>query len=101
MGRPRRYPQPGHTEAAARLRAAAGEWQEVSTYRSRQSADSVAHRIRTAYRLPAYEPAGAFVARVEMREDGWAVVGCWPGAEAEADAEWAAALASVRAGGDQ
>jgi hypothetical protein len=58
-------PHADHAAVAATLREAPGEWGPVQAYRSKTSADSAAYWIRTASRLAAYAPAGAFEARVE------------------------------------
>ncbi|MFE9391627.1 hypothetical protein [Streptomyces sp. NPDC006784] len=100
MTRPRKRTYPSHAKAAARLREHPGMWMQVAVYPVAYSARGAAHRIRTAYRLPSYEPAGAFEARVEQLDEGTAVVARWLGAQVEADLRQAAALAAVHAGGD-
>ncbi|MFF9554542.1 hypothetical protein ACF1DY_01740 [Streptomyces albus] len=87
MSRPSTRPHTSHAQVAAQLRAHPGVWMQVSVY-------------RTAYRQPAYEPAGAYEARVQRVEAGTAVLARWLGPEAEAKARRAAALAAVRAGGE-
>lgn len=100
MSRPTTHPHTSHAKVAAQLRAHPGVWMQVSVYRTAYTANGIARRIRTAYRQPAYEPAGAYEARVQQVEDGTAVLARWLGPEAEAEARRAAALAAVRAGGD-
>ena len=65
-----------HQATAARLQAHPGVWQVVGDYRNRDSANGLAHRIRTGYPLghadygTPYEPAGAYEARTELVDDG-------------------------------
>ncbi|WP_431980065.1 hypothetical protein [Streptomyces qinglanensis] len=99
MTRPRKRTHTRHAKAAARLREHPGMWMQVAVYPTAYSAHGAAHRIRTAYRLPAYEPAGAYEARTEQLDEGTAVVARWLGAQVEADLRRAAALAAVHAGG--
>ncbi|WP_181785382.1 hypothetical protein [Streptomyces phytophilus] len=63
-----------HADVARRLRRTPGEWQHVSTHRSRAVAHTMARRIATGERLPAYLPAGAFEARTVPHDDGGTAV---------------------------
>ncbi|MCR8574730.1 hypothetical protein ACIPXV_03025 [Streptomyces libani] len=65
------------------MTAAPGEWFHISTHPARYSAQATAHRIRTAYRTPAYEPAGAFEARTEPTEFETAVYARYIGGTAQ------------------
>lgn len=70
-------------ESALRMKAAPGEWFHISSHPARYSAQSTVHRIRTAYRTPAYEPAGAYEARTEPTEFETAVYARYVGATAQ------------------
>ncbi|WP_431999273.1 hypothetical protein [Streptomyces sioyaensis] len=70
-------------EAARRMKAAPGEWFHISSHPARYSAQSTVHRIRTAYRTPAYEPAGAFEARTQPTEFETAVYARYVGTAAQ------------------
>lgn len=63
-----------HAEAARQLRRTPGEWQQVSTHRSRDAALAVARRIVTGRQIPAYLPPGAFEARTVRLDDGGTAV---------------------------
>ncbi len=72
-----------HDQAAARLRSRPGLWMPVGEYRSSQSAEHMAWAVRTAYPwtriVSAYEPAGAFEARVRLTEFGCELVARYVG----------------------
>lgn len=72
----RRFPvrRLSHALTARQLQAHPGMWQRVGVYRSQQSAQSVAYVIRKAYRSVAYQPAGAYEARIQIHGDDTAVV---------------------------
>lgn len=59
-----------HPRIAERCRERPGEWLKVGDYASDQSAYGIAHSIKTGTRIAAYQPAGAFEARVELTENG-------------------------------
>ncbi|MEW2568421.1 hypothetical protein [Streptomyces sp. NPDC047070] len=61
-----------HAAAAAKARAAEGDWVMVSVYRGNQAGDAIARGIRTG-RYTAYRPVGAFEAYVAPCDDGSAV----------------------------
>ncbi|WP_435279277.1 hypothetical protein [Streptomyces sp. 1222.5] len=76
MSRLVKRPRVNHHEVAARLRSHPRMWLPVGEYRSSQTADNMARRIRKGYALgeseygTPYEPAGAYEARLELTEDG-------------------------------
>jgi hypothetical protein len=73
-------PRVDHKSVAGRLRETPGVWEIVGTYRSRYSAEGIAHRIRTAGgQLAAYLPAGSFEARVEYVDGDPTVYGRYIG----------------------
>ncbi|MDJ1132445.1 hypothetical protein [Streptomyces iconiensis] len=98
MSRPVKRPRADHAAAVRHLRAHPGMWSELSTHRVGYAARQLAHRIHTAYRLPHYEPAGAYEAQVADRDDTSIVIVRWLGPHREAALRKAAALAAVRAG---
>jgi hypothetical protein len=65
-------PAADHGAMADTLRETPGVWRSVHTYRSKFSADGIAHGIRSGLRF--YGPAGSFEARVEYDPDGEPVV---------------------------
>jgi hypothetical protein len=54
-------------------------WLPVSEYRTNSGAMNAARSIRAANPLRVYRPAGAFETRVEMTEDGTAVLARYVG----------------------
>jgi hypothetical protein len=62
-----------HADVARHCRRTPGQWHHVSVHRSRTIAHTMARRIATGDRLPAYLPAGAFEARTVAHDDGTAV----------------------------
>lgn len=73
-----------HPRIAERCREAPGEWITVGEYANDQSAYGIAHSIKTGMRIPAYQPAGAYEARIEQTENGARVSARYVGASAEA-----------------
>ncbi|MDX3520774.1 hypothetical protein [Streptomyces scabiei] len=73
-----------HTRIAERLRDVPGKWLPVGDYANDQSAYGIAHSIKTGMRIPAYQPAGAYEARIEQTETGARVYARYVGATAEA-----------------
>lgn|GEM_PF-4148308 len=88
-----------HTEVAAALKAAPGQWQFVGEWPSRAGAESAALRIRGAYKARMYEPAGSFDARTELTEMGCLVEARYLGDATSDDEVWADALAALPQGG--
>ena len=84
MTRPVKRPRADHTAVAKRLRDHPGMWLQVSTHRALYSAARSAAAIRTAYRNPAYGPAGCFDARTEPVGDDTAVYARYLGVRREA-----------------
>lgn len=70
MARWKRLPLANHRLRADDMRRHPGMWIEVGSYLSRQTAENVAWRVRTAYRWAYYEPAGAFETRTTPADDG-------------------------------
>jgi hypothetical protein len=72
-----------HDKTAARLRSHPRMWMPVGEYRSSQSAEHMAWAVRTAYpwtrAVSAYEPAGAYEARVRLTEFGAELVARYVG----------------------
>lgn len=88
-----------HAGVAAALKAQPGEWLPVGEYRTWGGAWNAAERIRTAYRAPAYEPAGAFEARAALSEMGARVEARYVGHRTTAEDEaWADAIAALGGG---
>ncbi|MEU5834550.1 hypothetical protein ABZ820_12870 [Streptomyces diacarni] len=67
--------RPDHAAVAQTARTKPGTWTLAHVYPSSASAKSTARRVPRADYLPAYQPAGAYEARVDPKpvEDGWAV----------------------------
>lgn len=84
MSRPVKRPRANHDQTAASLRRSPGIWQRVSTHRASSPANNAAHRIRTAYGRPCYEPAGAFEAEVHVLGDDYVMHARWLGPQREA-----------------
>jgi hypothetical protein len=63
-------PRANHQHAADQARQLPGQWVLAGTYASSHSADGTARRVRTGDLNPAYRPAGAFKARVQLTDDG-------------------------------
>lgn len=59
-----------HATVAAEARAKPGRWVRAAAYASLASADSAAHRVPLAERMPSYEPAGAHEAYAISTTDG-------------------------------
>jgi hypothetical protein len=71
-----------HRDVAEKLRRTPGEWAPVGDYASSQSAYGIANMIRSGGgTIIAYEPVGAFDARVEVVDDGVRVFACYVGGE--------------------
>jgi hypothetical protein len=87
-----------HAEVADRLRAQPGVWLPVGEWRNSLTAKSTASRIRSAYRAPMYEPAGAFEARTVLTEMGSLVEARYVGEQLTKDEAWADALADLGSG---
>lgn len=64
---------PDHAAATADARATRGSWVLASIYPSSASAKSAAQRAKTAERMPAYQPAGAYEAYAAPHDDGHAL----------------------------
>lgn len=79
MSRPMKRQYVRHAAVAAELRARPGIWAPVAGYPTRSGADTAAHRIRTGYAAPMYQPAGAFEARVELTDLGARLVARYVG----------------------
>lgn len=82
MSRLAKRPSVDHAATAARLRATPGQWDAVGDYRSSQTAEHMAHTIRTAYTrgYPSpYAPAGSFQAYTRLTEDGCRLFACYVG----------------------
>ncbi|MFF0790419.1 hypothetical protein [Streptomyces spiralis] len=90
-----------HAEVADALKAQPGVWLPVGEYRTWGGAWNAAERIRTAYRAPAYEPAGAFEARTALTEMGARVEARYVGQSTTTaeDEAWADAIAALTTGG--
>lgn len=73
MSRRMKRPMTDHTKTAARLRSHPRMWMPVGEYNSTQSAEGMAHMIRTGQAKQGtspYAPAGTFETRVELTEFG-------------------------------
>lgn len=75
----RRGPRADHLAIARALKERPGVWLPVTEYPSRSGALNAALSIRKADPLRVYRPAGAFEARIEMTEDGTAVLARYVG----------------------
>lgn len=85
MSRRAKHSVANHRAAAEGLREMPGLELLVGTYRSAQTAQSVAGQIRTAsHTLRAYSPAGAFEARTEPVGDETGLYVRYTGQPAEA-----------------
>ena len=105
MSRPSKRTTVDHAKVAARLRAHPRMWLPVGEYRSTQSADGMARKIREGQPIGStadtshYQPAGAFEVRIDLTEFGALVVARYVGDPSAEDIAWADALADVTTGG--
>jgi hypothetical protein len=72
-GKPRQRKYTDHTKVAAEARGCLGEWVSVTTSASADSAYHTVHFIRSAKKLPAYQPAGSFEAEHRRTDAGFEV----------------------------
>jgi hypothetical protein len=68
----KRKPKTSHLECVSRAKSSPGQWIEVTTYRSRYSAQGIAFAIKGG-RMPYYLPASHWITQLVDTEDGTAL----------------------------